>query len=154
MNVCKLKVDELFCNVNSPSCEVNLLRSVEPWLYQAETRQTKGLFRLKCVKLIAVVQWSLAHLSRNNSGGSATQTLASEQPFGVPSVWVRFTLQGWIRFRIVHFSRWLRLLDPFTTLSNKSNHIIIKNDVWSKIIPCLLSYKCLSRMDNHLEPES
>jgi hypothetical protein len=41
-------------------------------LYRAETRQTKGLFRLKCVKLIAVVRRSIAHLSRNNSGGSTT----------------------------------------------------------------------------------
>jgi hypothetical protein len=43
-------------------------------LYRAETRQTKGLFRLKCVKLMAIVRRSLAHLSQNNSGGSATKS--------------------------------------------------------------------------------
>jgi hypothetical protein len=41
--------------VNSPSCEVNLLNPVEPWLYRAETRQTNGLFRLKCVELLSAV---------------------------------------------------------------------------------------------------
>jgi hypothetical protein len=32
--------------------------------------------------------------------------------------------------------------------------MVIKDDVWLKDIPCLLSYKSLSRMDNHIEPES
>jgi hypothetical protein len=82
------------------------------------------------------------------------QTVASEQSLDVPSVWVRFTLQGWIRFRIVRLSRGLRLLIPFTTWSNKSNVMIIKNDVWLKILPCLSNYRCLPRMDNQLEPKS
>jgi hypothetical protein len=34
-----------------------------------------------------------------------------------------------IRFRIVRFSRCLRLLNPFVTLSNKSNVMIIEDDV-------------------------
>jgi hypothetical protein len=41
--------------VNSPSCKVNLLDPVEPWLYHAETQQTNELFRLKCVELMSVV---------------------------------------------------------------------------------------------------
>jgi hypothetical protein len=32
--------------------------------------------------------------------------------------------------------------------------MIIKDDVWLKILPCLSSYRCLPRMDNQLEPES
>jgi hypothetical protein len=59
-----------------------------------------------------------------------------------------------IQFRIIRFSRCLRLLNPFVTLSNKSNHMIIKGDVWPKILPWLNSYRCSSRLNNHIEFES
>jgi hypothetical protein len=29
--------------------------------------------------------------------------------------------------------------------------MVIKDDVWLKILPCLNSYRCLSRMINHIE---
>jgi hypothetical protein len=29
--------------------------------------------------------------------------------------------------------------------------MVIKDDIWLKILPCLNSYRCLSRMINHLE---
>jgi hypothetical protein len=32
--------------------------------------------------------------------------------------------------------------------------VIIKDDVWLKILPRLNSYRCLSRMINHVEVES
>jgi hypothetical protein len=90
----------------SPSCEVPywILLSV---VYRDVTRQAKGLHRLKYV---GALEKGLAYLSRCNSGWfchiysrfwlaysttrNERQTVASEQPIGVPSVWVRFTLQG------------------------------------------------------------
>jgi hypothetical protein len=44
----------------------------------------------KCVWSCSRLWW-IWSTSRNER-----QTFASEWPFGVPSVWVRFTLQGWI----------------------------------------------------------
>jgi hypothetical protein len=32
--------------------------------------------------------------------------------------------------------------------------MVIKDDAWLKILPCLNSYRHLSRMDNHIELES
>jgi hypothetical protein len=29
--------------------------------------------------------------------------------------------------------------------------MVIKDDDWLKILPCLNSYRCLSRMDNHIK---
>jgi hypothetical protein len=34
------------------------------------------------------------------------------------------------------------------------NFMVIKDDVWLKILPCLNSYRCLSRIINHLELEN
>jgi hypothetical protein len=104
--------------------------------------------QLVCVQSYSRLWWTCSTI-RNER-----QTVASEQSVDVPSVCVRFTLQGWIRFRIVRLSWGLRLLIPFTTWSNKSNYMVIKEDVWPKILPCLNSYRCLSRMDNHIEFES
>jgi hypothetical protein len=69
-----------------------ILDPFEPWLYRAETRQTKGLFRLKCVKLIAIVWRSLAHLNRNNSGGSATARAEPEEERASPATATAVTI--------------------------------------------------------------
>jgi hypothetical protein len=91
----------------------------------------------KCVWSCSRLSW-IWSTSRNER-----QTVASKRPFGVPSVWVRFILAR-LNFDsgIVHLSWWMRLLIPFTTLSNKSNHMIIKDDVWQKFLPWL---------NNHIE---
>jgi hypothetical protein len=63
-------------------------------------------------------------MSRNEK-----EMVASERPFGVPSVCARFILARLkIRFRIVRFSWRLRLLDPFITQSNKSNYMMSNAD--------------------------
>jgi hypothetical protein len=75
--------------------------------------------------------WSCSRLCWTwSTSQNERQMVASEWPFGVPSVWVRFILARLeIRFRIVRFSRRLRLLDPFITQSNKSNYVMSNDDV-------------------------
>jgi hypothetical protein len=55
-----------------------------PYSHAVDVCPAHWMFVWSCSHL-----WWLCSMTRNE-----TQTVASEQPVGVPSVWVRFTLQG------------------------------------------------------------
>jgi len=73
-----------------------LVRSENRWLYRDVTRQTKNCSVWSAFELVLPLWWCPAHLSRDNSGGSAT-----EWPRDVPggprwlSPQARRTLNGW-----------------------------------------------------------
>jgi hypothetical protein len=77
------------------------------WEYVLQGRQEYGscscatdvcLAQLVCVRFCSRLWWPWS-ITQN-----MRETVASERSLDVPSVCVRFTLQGWIRFRIVRFS--------------------------------------------------
>jgi hypothetical protein len=76
------------------------------------------------------------------------QTVASERPVGVPSVWVRFTLQG-LKFdseSSVSRGDWgCLILLPHRVTSAILRWVILKHAL-KRLLPCLSSHRCLPRM--------
>ena len=59
-------------SLDSPLCGVCLFRSEIRWLYQDVTRHTKNCSVWSAFESVLPLWWWPAHLSRDNSGGSAT----------------------------------------------------------------------------------